>query len=144
MILISLRLVLLFLPPAWLTILEILLSDTLEKRPFQHISPEGNGIKLKEKLEPNEWEDIIHFEGNANAFRLLTHQFEGRRKGGFAMNLFNSCFHSKISVFHRAWLGKNLNLAFLSLKKKIFKRIATELGIICLNENPLKFAPAIR
>lgn len=32
-----------------------------------------------------EWDDLTHFEGNANAFRILTHQFEGRRKGGFVM-----------------------------------------------------------
>lgn len=29
--------------------------------------------------------DFQNFEGNANAFRLLTHQFTGRRKGGFAL-----------------------------------------------------------
>lgn len=29
--------------------------------------------------------DFENFEGNANAFRLLTHQFTGRRKGGFAL-----------------------------------------------------------
>ena len=46
---------------------------------------EGKGIALKEELSSIEWDDLIHFEGNANAFRLLTHQFEGRRKGGFVM-----------------------------------------------------------
>lgn len=30
--------------------------------------------------------DRFHsFEGNANAFRLLTNQFEGRREGGFVL-----------------------------------------------------------
>ena len=33
-------------------------------------------------ISPMEWDDLTHFEGNANAFRILTHQFEGRRKGG--------------------------------------------------------------
>ena len=41
---------------------------------------EGKGLFLKELLTPEQWNDLIHFEGNANAFRLLTHQFEGRRK----------------------------------------------------------------
>ena len=38
-----------------------------------------------EQLTPAQWEDLTHFEGNANAFRLLTHRFEGRRKGGFVL-----------------------------------------------------------
>lgn len=48
---------------------------------------EGNGRKLEEKVrkERGRWEDFVHFEGNANAMRLLTHQFIGRRKGGFAL-----------------------------------------------------------
>ena len=48
---------------------------------------EGNGRKLEEKVrkERGSWEDFVHFEGNANAMRLLTHQFIGRRKGGFAL-----------------------------------------------------------
>lgn len=35
---------------------------------------EGKGQALKSLLSPAEWEDLTHFEGNANAFRLLTHQ----------------------------------------------------------------------
>ena len=48
---------------------------------------EGKGQYLKEQFRdvPAQWTDIINFEGNANAFRLLAHQFIGRRKGGFAM-----------------------------------------------------------
>ena len=48
---------------------------------------EGNGKKLQEKIlnEGGRYEDFLHFEGNANAMRLLTHQFIGRRKGGFAL-----------------------------------------------------------
>lgn len=46
---------------------------------------EGKGEVLQQHLTPNEWQDITKFDGNANAFRLLTHQFEGRRKGGYAL-----------------------------------------------------------
>ncbi|MDD4433661.1 MAG: dNTP triphosphohydrolase, partial [Parabacteroides sp.] len=44
---------------------------------------EGNGKNLEMKVrdEGGRWEDFIHFEGNANAIRLLTNQFIGRRKG---------------------------------------------------------------
>ena len=46
---------------------------------------EGKGLALKPLVAPAEWEDLTHFEGNANAFRLLTHQFRGRRPGGFVL-----------------------------------------------------------
>lgn len=40
---------------------------------------------IRELLTASQFQDFINFEGNANAFRLLTHQFSGRRKGGFAL-----------------------------------------------------------
>ena len=75
------------------------LAHDLGNPPFGHSGEkaistffsEGKGVRLKEKqpngeqLSPMEWEDLTHFEGNANAFRILTHQFEGRRKGGFVL-----------------------------------------------------------
>ena len=46
---------------------------------------EGPGRELEPLVSPQFWSDITHFEGNAYAFRLLTHSFLGRRKGGFVM-----------------------------------------------------------
>ena len=40
---------------------------------------------MKDKVLPEQWSDLIAFEGNANAFRQLTHQFTGRRAGGFSL-----------------------------------------------------------
>src|SRR5574344_2232493 len=55
------------------------------ERAIQTFFSEGNGSFLKPKLDKMFWDDITHFEGNANAFRILTHRFKGRRAGGFAM-----------------------------------------------------------
>ena len=49
---------------------------------------EGEGRFLKDyvceetqdRLTPQQWQDLVHFEGNSNAFRLLTHHFKGRRE----------------------------------------------------------------
>ncbi len=41
-----------------------------------------NGSTLKSHFSPEEWNDLIHFEGNANALRLLTRQFKGKLEGG--------------------------------------------------------------
>ena len=56
-----------------------------EKKAIQAFFTEGAGAYLKDKVSPRFWDDITHFEGNANAFRLLTHRFLGRREGGFVM-----------------------------------------------------------
>ena len=69
------------------------LAHDLGNPPFGHSGAkaigtyfsEGKGQSLRSEMTDKEWEDLTHFEGNANAFRLLTHQFEGRRKGGFVM-----------------------------------------------------------
>lgn len=43
------------------------------------------GQQLKNLFSENEWKDLTAFEGNANAVRILTHQFRGRFKGGFGL-----------------------------------------------------------
>ncbi len=53
---------------------------------ISHFFKHGEGITYKEStITPDEWMDLIHFEGNANAFRMLTHQLNGRRAGGFGL-----------------------------------------------------------
>lgn len=44
---------------------------------------QGKGQALKKEFSEQQWRDLTWFEGNANALRLLTHQFRGRRRGGF-------------------------------------------------------------
>lgn len=43
---------------------------------------EKNESGLKEKFSPKEWADLVNFEGNANAIRVLTHQQNGKDDGG--------------------------------------------------------------
>jgi dGTPase len=44
-----------------------------------------DGQQLKNFFSEKEWRDLSSFEGNANAVRILTHQFRGRFKGGFGL-----------------------------------------------------------
>jgi len=122
------------------------LAHDLGNPPFGHSGEkaistyfsEGKGLSLKDKLNLEEWEDLIHFEGNANALRLLTHQFEGRRKGGFAMTYSTLAAIVKYPYSSRL-AGKKSKFGFFLSEKDDYKRIASELGIIQLNKDPLKF-----
>jgi dGTPase len=40
---------------------------------------------FRKRFADAEWQDLIRFEGNANAFRILTRQFNGRLKGGYRL-----------------------------------------------------------
>jgi dGTPase len=47
---------------------------------------EGEGQRrFKEELSPNQQRDFLFFEGNANAFRTLTHNFNEPSLGGFRL-----------------------------------------------------------
>ena len=98
------------------------------ERAFSTFFSEGNGLPLKDKLTPEQWNDLTHFEGNANTFRLLTHQFEGRRKGGFVLtySTLASIVKYPYSSTHANSKGK---FGFFTSEKEGFERIAEELGI---------------
>lgn len=125
------------------------LAHDLGNPPFGHSGEkaiatffsERDGLKLKPFLSPEEWEDIIHYEGNANAFRLLSHQFIGRRPGGFVMTY--STLASIVKYpFESSLSGKKQKFGFFQSEKEDYLKVAQELGLIKLSRDnePLKFA----
>ncbi|MCC8155123.1 MAG: dNTP triphosphohydrolase [Tannerellaceae bacterium] len=101
---------------------------------------EGNGKDLKGiiRAEGGRWEDFLHFEGNANALRLLTHQFIGRRKGGFALTY--STIASIIKYPYSAvYAGAKGKFGFFQSEENTFLQIVEELGIDKDPENPMKY-----
>lgn len=136
-----------FLPEIGSIVSAACLAHDLGNPPFGHSGEraistffsEGKGLALKEQLPPAEWEDLTHFEGNANAFRLLTHQFQGRRKGGFVLTY--STLASIVKYPYSSSLaGHKSKFGFFTTEEKSFERIANDLGMIQLNEHPLKYA----
>lgn len=102
---------------------------------------EGKGQALKSLLSPAEWEDLTHFEGNANAFRLLTHQFRGRRPGGFVLTY--STLASIVKYpFSSQLAGGKQKFGFFLSEQADYERIARELGIIRLSNEgePIRYA----
>jgi len=91
-------------------------------------------------MTAEEWKDCTFFEGNANAFRLLTHQFIGRRPGGFVLTystLASIVKYPYASVYSDPNKQK---FGFFDSEKADFKKIADELGIPLLADNPNRYA----
>lgn len=124
------------------------LAHDLGNPPFGHSGEnaigtffsEGDGQQLREYMTTAEWSDFTHFEGNANAFRLLTHQFAGRREGGFALtystlaSIVKYPYESQYADAHKHKFG------FFQSDKSAYERIAAELGIERLPNNPQRYA----
>jgi deoxyguanosinetriphosphate triphosphohydrolase, putative len=124
------------------------LAHDLGNPPFGHSGEtaiatyfsEGNGQHLKAEMTDEEWKDIICFEGNANALRLLTHQFNGRRPGGFVLTY--STLASVVKYPYASIYSdpRKQKFGFFDSEKADYEKIAAELGIPRSPENPNRYA----
>lgn len=112
------------------------LAHDLGNPPFGHSGEkaistffsEGPGAALQSQLTPEQWSDLTNFEGNANSFRQLTHQFNGRRPGGFAMTY--SMLASIVKYPYESLAAVKPNkFGFFCTEKESFRRIADELEL---------------
>lgn len=90
---------------------------------------EGEGEYLQKELSHNEWCDLIHFDGNANAFRLLTHQFAGKRAGGFVLTYTTLASIVKYPYSSMHCPPKKQKFGFFTSEKEHYQKIAQYLGI---------------
>lgn len=89
---------------------------------YNLVTPEG------EELSEAEWTDVTRFDGNANTFRLLTHHFNGRRRGGFVMT------YSTLASIVKYPYGsdgatRKPKFGFFEAERYTYEHIAEELGI---------------
>lgn len=111
------------------------------EKAIQTFFSEGPGQKIKSMVSSEFWDDITHFEGNANAFRILTHRFKGRRQGGFVMTY--SMLASIVKYpFASCLAGNHGKFGFFASEAESYRKIADELGIFCKSTpgEPLKYA----
>lgn len=111
------------------------------EKAIQTFFSEGPGQKIKSMVSSEFWDDITHFEGNANAFRILTHRFKGRRQGGFVMTY--SMLASIVKYPFASSLASNHGkFGFFASETESYRKIADELGIFCKSApgEPLKYA----
>jgi len=122
------------------------LAHDLGNPPFGHAGESaiadffkrGNGKKYKENLTEAQWCDFTCFEGNANAFRVLSHQFSGKRDGGFAL-IYSTLASIVKYPFESLLSGGKPKFGFFQSEKELFQKIATRLGMEQVSDNPLQF-----
>lgn len=97
---------------------------------------EGEGRRFQEILTQQQWCDLTHFDGNANAFRLLTHHFIGHREGGFALTY--STLASIIKYpYASTQATKKPKFGYFQSEEEAFQRVVTRLGMDPKARHPL-------
>ncbi|MBU8882427.1 dNTP triphosphohydrolase [Kaistella sp. DKR-2] len=103
---------------------------------------EKNENGLKPKFTEKEWADLVNFEGNANAIRVLTHQQNGKDEGGTQLTLTTlasiakypcEAVAKKKGVIHRKKFG------FFQNEKETFLEIAKSVDLVQESEDPTIF-----
>lgn len=97
----------------------------------------GAGKEFQTKLTVGEWKDFTHFDGNANAFRILTHQFNGKRPGGFALTY--ATLASIVKYPYESVLAQKPKFGFFQSEKEDYLKIANQLGITSVPGNSGSF-----
>jgi len=99
---------------------------------FRGLEGEG-GRRFKEELTPNQQRDFLYFEGNANAFRTLTHHFNENSPGGFKLTYVTLASIVKypadsLNGFNKQQLATKKS-GFFDSEIDTYQAIAAELGI---------------
>jgi dGTPase len=121
------------------------LAHDLGNPPFGHSGEsaisnffqDGAGKEFQHQLSPGEWSDFVRFDGNANALRLLTHQFNGKRPGGFALTY--PTLASIVKYPFESPLATKQKFGFFQSEKEDYREIAEELQIKGLESEHLSF-----
>ena len=125
------------------------LAHDLGNPPFGHSGEkaiatffsEGKGARFRKMIEDEVgaekadilWQDITRFDGNANAFRLLTHQYEGRREGGYVMTY--STLASIVKYPYSSVLsGGKSKFGFFCSEMPFFREVAEHLGLVKIED----------
>ena len=121
------------------------LAHDLGNPPFGHSGEaaisnfflQASGREFETQLTNAEWKDFTQFDGNANAFRTLTHQFNGKRPGGFALTY--ATLAGIVKYPFESVETQKPKFGFFQSEKENYLKIAKELGIGRLSGNANRF-----
>lgn len=99
---------------------------------------EGSGMRFRDRVSPQVWADITHYDGNANAFRLLSHQFIGRREGGFALTY--STLASIIKYPYSSLEAvKKPKFGYFAAESESFRKVVDHLGLLPVDSEAKRY-----
>lgn len=101
---------------------------------------EKNESLFKPLFSEKEWADFIHFEGNANAIRILTQQQTGKSEGGLGLTYATLVSIAKYpceSVAKTKGILHRKKFGFFQSEKENFGKIAAETQMIRESDEPL-------
>ncbi|MBS1662103.1 MAG: dNTP triphosphohydrolase [Bacteroidetes bacterium] len=110
---------------------------------FRELDGEGKR-RFEEELSENQRRDFLYFEGNANAFRTLTHNFNEQNLGGFKLTYATLASIVKypsdsLNGFDRSRLVTKKS-GFFDSEAGTYQAVARELGIPQLEEGKQVYA----
>jgi dGTPase len=122
------------------------LAHDLGNPPFGHSGEDaikeffktGSGVRLIDGLSNEQKSDFTTFDGNANAFRMMVHSFNGRREGGFALTYSTLASIVKYPYESIAAVKKD-KFGFFQSEKEVYEQIAQELAIKKMSSSPLAY-----
>ena len=103
---------------------------------------EKNESELKPKFTEKEWADLVNFEGNANAIRILTHKQTGKDEGGTQLTYTTLASIAKYPCEAIAKKKGHVNrkkFGFFQSEKQTFLNIANATKMIAESEEPTIF-----
>ncbi len=94
---------------------------------------EGKGKEYQKMVSEEQWEDLIHFEGNANALRILTHAYRGKDPKGFALTYTTLAsivkYPCRAIDGHKKGNHHRKKYGFFDSEIHTFHKVAEELGL---------------
>ena len=103
---------------------------------------EKNESELKPKFVEKEWADLVNFEGNANAIRILTHKQTGKDEGGTQLTYTTLASIAKYPCEAIAKKKGHVNrkkFGFFQSEKQTFLNIANATKMMVESEEPTIF-----
>ncbi|TXH21381.1 MAG: dNTP triphosphohydrolase [Chitinophagaceae bacterium] len=109
-------------------------EDAISKYFKKRDTDKKEDLEFKALFTADEWNDLTHFEGNANALRILTMQLNGRAKGGFRLTYSTLASVLKYPCSSSATIKKGpvhrKKYGFFQIDQPVFTDIVHTLGMM--------------
>lgn len=110
------------------------------EKSISHFFEKNTSLAIKDRISAEQWNDLINFEGNANAFRILTHEFNGRVESPYSLTYSTLASLVKYPCESIAERDKTKiyqkKFGFFNSEKLTYEKIAQKLELIKFQSKP--------